>query len=183
MRSYLDRRRRFLVEVVRADLHDFDDEPGAAIRIPTDRQAITPEGPETRTTVAASDCGDPAGADLEAMLLDLAAERTGFPRESLTAHVRLLDDLNLDSIKAAELVAGAAKSARVAGRIDPAGLANASLAEIAATIRQALGDDPSPAERSAVRPSPSPAHPAEPASDSGPSWVRNFVIEYVPDAA
>src|SRR5262249_45873434 len=109
--------------------------------------------------------------------------RTGFPRDSLTPDVRLLDDLNLDSIKAAELVAGAAKAAGVAGRVDPGGLANASLAEVAAAIRQARGDGPSPAEPAEARPSTLPTRPFPPAPDAGPSWVRNFVIEYVAEAA
>jgi acyl carrier protein len=74
--------------------------------------------------------------DLVAMLVALAAERTGFPAESISGHDRLLDDLNLDSIKAAELVADAAKRLGLAAEIDPSLFANARLAEIALALAE-----------------------------------------------
>ncbi len=55
---------------------------------------------------------------------------TGFPKESLTTDMRLLDDLNLDSIKAGDLISQAAQEFGVTGQIDSLDLANATLAEI-----------------------------------------------------
>ena len=74
--------------------------------------------------------------ELGSLLIRLAAERTGFPVESLSGEDRLLDDLNLDSIKAAELVAEAAKMVGVAAKIDPSLFANAKLAEISAALAE-----------------------------------------------
>ncbi len=183
IRAYLDRRRKFLVEVVRADLNCLDDAAGSATLVPQAPTSRPPDLPAGRVAAPAADLGRLDGPDLEAVLLDLAAERTGFPRTSLTPDVRLLDDLNLDSIKAAELVAVAARSAEVAGRLDPAALANASLSEIATAIRRVLGDDLPPVMPAAVRSSPSSPEPVRHILDAGPSWVRHFVVEYVPEAA
>ncbi|MFY9580558.1 MAG: SDR family NAD(P)-dependent oxidoreductase, partial [Gaiellaceae bacterium] len=86
-----------------------------------------------------------AGAPIEARLVELAAELTGFPPESIPLDARLLDDLNLDSIKAGELVTRAADE-HGAGELELAPLANASLQEVANAIRTALpsqaGDAP-----------------------------------------
>jgi acyl carrier protein len=68
------------------------------------------------------------------LLLRLVEKHTGFPQDSLNMDMRLLDDLNLDSIKAAEFVAEAAKSIRVEGQLDLSTFANATLAEIAETF-------------------------------------------------
>ena len=109
------------------------------------------------------------------LLLELVAGKTGFPIDSLSLQSRLLDDLNLDSIKTAELVAEAAKQLGVAGQIDPAQFANATLGEIAEILAkhsQSLGTD---------NPSPVPTAPSL-ASSSSP-WVRNFVVEYSPEEA
>jgi enediyne polyketide synthase len=77
--------------------------------------------------------------DVGAELRRLAAQRTGFPEESIRAELRLLDDLNLDSIKAGELIASASATFGVAGVLDPVTLANASLAAIAEAIAHAAG--------------------------------------------
>ncbi len=37
-------------------------------------------------------------------VIETVSEITGFPRESLNSEQRLLDDLNMDSIKAGELI-------------------------------------------------------------------------------
>ena len=41
------------------------------------------------------------GDQVEEMIMEIISERTGFPRETLDRDLRLLDDLNMDSIKAA----------------------------------------------------------------------------------
>lgn len=91
----------------------------------------------------------PAGVDVAARLLDQVERRTGFPRSTLTLKLRLLDDLNLDSIKAAEVVAEVAKGLGVAGQIDPGPLANATLEDIAAELSAA--SHPAPAQGLAPR--------------------------------
>ncbi len=69
-------------------------------------------------------------------LYDLVAEITGFPKETLTPDSRLLDDLNLDSIKSGDLIARYAEHFGLAGELDPAEWTNASLAEIVDLIAQ-----------------------------------------------
>ena len=116
--EYLSRRGGFLGDVIRADLRASGEEP---------RPESTPKPAEPATAI-------------EARLVELAAELTGFPAETIPLEARLLDDLNLDSIKAAELVSRAADE-RHAGELDLAPLANATLQEVAAAIRAALPSD------------------------------------------
>ncbi len=103
------------------------------------------------------------------VIFALIAKRTGFPRESLSAGMRLLDDLNLDSIKAAELLAEAAKGFEVAGDIDVSQYANSTVAEIAAAFDgfvAAKGQPAAPEPKAADKP-------------AWPTWVRNFAVAYV----
>jgi len=121
--KYLKKRGPFLADVIKADLkHSFiEDELGER----TDRN-------ETVAGVEIS------RAEKNALANGLGAEQfytmivaaTGFPRETLTPDLRLLDDLNLDSIKSGDLVAGYAEKLGIAGQTDPASLANATISEI-----------------------------------------------------
>ena len=110
--------------------------------------------------------------DVAAILVDLVVEQTGYPKESIGLELKLLDDLNLDSIKAGEVVAAAAKKCGVAGQLDPSTLANASLQEVIAVINSAI-------------PAATPVQPAVSANTAAPQppenndWVRNFAVEYV----
>ena len=84
-------------------------------------------------------CGDgprtdgPSAVDrteLSGRLVDMVSEITGFPRSSLDLSMRLLDDLNLDSIKAGDLIARLSAEAGVSSRVDTSSLANASLEQV-----------------------------------------------------
>ncbi|HEY7315204.1 MAG TPA: type I polyketide synthase [Gemmataceae bacterium] len=194
LREYLARRQGFLANVVQADILSLN---GSMMKLPAEHSAqpFTPK-PRLRTVaalpvepepkpVAAPPADAPVPeaptAEVEDLLLDLAAKRTGFAKDTITMEARLLDDLNLDSIKAAELVAAAAKQVGAAGKVDPSKLANASLAEVAFAIREVADQGGSgPAK---IIPAPDePAHsPAGMPSfeDDSPSWVRNFTIEYI----
>ena len=66
--------------------------------------------------------------------------------------MRLLDDLNLDSIKAADLIAIAAKEAGVSGEIDPSTLANSTLGE----LLEALQQNQAVSQPSQITPAPQP---------------------------
>ena len=106
-------------------------------------------------------------------LLHFVEKLTGFNKESLHLNLRLLDDLNLDSIKAAELIAEAAKALGVPGEIEPAQYSNRTLDE----IRQKFEDLV--------------AHKLEGKSNAGSqvdvlkryrdkAWVRNFIERFEP---
>jgi enediyne polyketide synthase len=102
-------------------------------------------------------------AETPGALIALVSKITGFPVDSLSLDNRLLDDLNLDSIKAAELVAKAMKLYNAAGAVDPTVFANSSLKEIYDHLtmgRQKAGPVPETRSKDA--------------------WVRNFTVEYVP---
>ena len=104
------------------------------------------------------------------MLLKLVEERTGFPQATLSLDMRLLDDLNLDSIKAADLIATAAKQLGVGGELDPSVLANATLADVVTELEAAQ-----PIATTKTLTAPNPKIPAA-------SWVRNFAIDSVTEA-
>jgi acyl carrier protein len=65
-------------------------------------------------------------------------EQTKYPRESINSAARLLDDLNLDSIKSAELVAQTAKQLGIEGQIDPSNFANATIAEVVEALQELI---------------------------------------------
>ncbi len=177
IQAYLARRGSFLADVVKADMRSLN---GSLVTLPVKPVAKQETAPPLRKPEAeaqeahappapAASCTD----SLETLLVNLAAERTGFPRETITLQTKLLDDLNLDSIKAAELVASAARQKGVAGKIDPSRLANATLGEVVAAIQAVAGE-----ETVAVR-QPDVAVVAPAIVDDSPGWVRNFVIDFV----
>ena len=112
--------------------------------------------------------------NVEDILVDLVVQQTGYPKETIGLELKLLDDLNLDSIKAGEVVAAAAKDCGVAGQLDPSTLANASLQEAAQIIRGIMSAG-TPAQPSmSVEPA-----KVEPQTQENANWVRNFAVEYV----
>jgi enediyne polyketide synthase len=116
--AYLKRRGDFLAQVIRADL-----ESAGSVAAP-------PSAPPPATAVGI------VPADPLAVLVGVVARVTGFPAETIGSELRLLDDLNLDSIKAAEVVLEAAEALGVgeSAGLDPAEFANASLGEIAGVL-------------------------------------------------
>ncbi|GCL51473.1 beta ketoacyl-acyl carrier protein synthase [Microcystis aeruginosa NIES-3804] len=112
--------------------------------------------------------------DITQKLLELVEEKTGFPKDTLSLDLRLLDDLNLDSIKAAELVATAVKQVGATGKLDPSALANGTLADVIAALEK-VSNQPS------VKTAASEKTPVLQGSQTPESnWVRNYAIEYVP---
>lgn len=79
-------------------------------------EAGTPEGPSDPPVstaappgVASADNEPPTRARLEAQLLDLVSQRTGYPKEMLTPDLDLEADLGVDSIKRVEIMGGLAE--------------------------------------------------------------------------
>lgn len=91
---------------------------------------------------------------LLAQIMRDVADKTGFDVATLSGEQRLQDDLNLDSIKAGEIIAAAARRAKVVDRVDPSlflrepieAIARA-LAELAAEAGHASGETPTTAAR------------------------------------
>ncbi len=132
---YLESRGAFLNRVVQADLAYWD--PGARLV----------EAGAGGKGVPAS--GRPAPMPAQATLFQLIADVTGFSSETLSRESRLLDDLNLDSIKAGDLIARFAKTCGVTFP-DPALLANAALGELADAAQRLRGDGPGADDPAAV---------------------------------
>jgi acyl transferase domain-containing protein/acyl-CoA thioesterase FadM len=147
--------------------------------------APAPQAPaQSRNAVAAESMSLEAVIEL---LFELTSQRTGYPRSSIAADSRLLDDLNLDSIKAGELVAEASRRIGVAGAIDATRFANASLKDIAAALVALLPES----QPKAVVSTPSPSAGLSPQSASPignglsfvsryASWTRNYIVRALP---
>ncbi len=111
------------------------------------------------------------------ILLKLASEMTGFPVSSISLDHRLLDDLNLDSIKAGSFAARALKMYGVEGKLDPTTMSNRSLREIYDLITNQITSG-QPAQESLDKKEREEAfntlklHKAD-------NWVRNFKIAFV----
>ena len=121
-------------------------------------------------------------SDIEQFLLNSVVEKTGYPLESIDLNLKLLDDLNLDSIKAGELIAMAAKKFGVAGKLQPASLANVTLKQIAVEI-ETISEDLEVADDNSkgavLLDSDRPVIPELAAKSPTSTWVRNFAIKYV----
>ncbi|MGK7878136.1 MAG: SDR family NAD(P)-dependent oxidoreductase [Xenococcaceae cyanobacterium] len=129
--------------------------------------AVSPQAPEALKE----------SVNISELLLALIEERTGFPQKTLSLDLRLLDDLNLDSIKAADLVATAAKQVGVGGQLDPSTLANATLADVVAALQEVQPEVKKPSDPISTSKKSLKASSAKPKETS--KWVRNFAIEYV----
>ncbi len=110
------------------------------------------------------------------MILQLASKTTGFPIDSISLDHRLLDNLNLDSIKAGIFVAKATKLYGAEGILDPTAMANSSLREIHARIESHLlptqqAGESSDGPQNGLFPESVSLHAED-------SWVRNFKVVY-----
>jgi enediyne polyketide synthase len=74
-----------------------------------------------------------SGSPLE-VIYKVLADATGFEKSIFSPQMRLLDDLNLDSIKAGEIISVLKTKFEAAGEIDPIKFANATLEEIASLL-------------------------------------------------
>lgn len=161
LRSYLEARGGFLAEVIRADMtYGFpgsDEETFA--KSPVEEPAISE--PEENIQTATGD-----SFDITDLLTREIAEMTGYAPESLKGEMRLLDDLNLDSIKAGDLMVRLTKKTGIRdGILEAAKYANASLEEIAKAVEAVINSqDQVPGEPSDV------FNPV----NLGQTWVRDF---------
>ncbi len=107
--------------------------------------------------------------DVQSLLVNLIVQQTGYPLNSIELNSRMLDDLNLDSIKAGELVAAAASKCGVAGKIDPSTFANATIADVVVALEQVKTMNQVQVNQAAQNRQ----------VEAPNSWVRNFTVEYI----
>ncbi|HET6345663.1 MAG TPA: SDR family NAD(P)-dependent oxidoreductase, partial [Myxococcota bacterium] len=126
--------------------------------------------------------------DIMAILVEVVAAKTGFASSKLPPEARLLDDLNLDSIKAGELIGEVAGRCGAVGALDASRLANASLREVTDAIAQVAQARAVPGEATPRASAPGAASAPVAGPQAGPSrlldgWVRDFAVDYVPEPA
>ena len=95
----------------------------------------TNDGIQAQTLVS-----DGSVAALIDLLTTSIVERTGFPRESVRPDMTFLNDLNLESIAAGEIVARAAQMVGATGRVDPGQLLQASIQQVAEALHASMSD-------------------------------------------
>jgi enediyne polyketide synthase len=110
------------------------------------------------------------------LLQQLASEMTGFPVNAISPDHRLLDNLNLDSIKAGQFVAKAARLYGVEGKLDPTTMANNSLREIFDSIAPLMSSSQAASDTSA--PVADVYQQESAASQAKDNWVRSFKLVY-----
>ena len=115
--SYMRSRGPFLAQVIRADMK---------YTVPSEVFKKIPAVPMPEIKAGDSKCE----ISVKSILYQIIQDATGFPVSTLSPDSRLLDDLNLDSIKAGDVISKCAEQCGIAGQIDPAESANATLQEI-----------------------------------------------------
>ena len=98
-------------------------------------------------------------------VVEIVSEKTGLAKEVIKLEYRLLDDLNLDSIKAGSLMAQIAKIYHLEGKFEPSEFANSTLGEISEAIISYL-------QKLSIQ---KPKVPSEPTISQ--SYVRSFTVE------
>jgi len=156
--NYITQRGKFLTDLIRVDLQSLSHLPGFTDTFnsnkgsskngfstngstPNHKLAVEPTVNFSESENTGTDTVPVNGnqtANVESFLVDFIVKQTGFPQESVKSNIRLLDDLNLDSIKAGELIAAATQQFDVAGKVDPASMANATIKEIASAIEMVM---------------------------------------------
>jgi enediyne polyketide synthase len=175
VRAYLEERGGFLSEVVRADIAAREVASGLPASHALAPEKVRSQHAAPSPAPAPAAVGDqPPSVNVIDILVGLVADRTGFPLETIRPHMTFLNDLNIESIAAGEIIARAAVAAGVT-RLDPSALLQASIQEVAEAIAAASGETRA---RSAARST----HDASDLLDTlgrltgRPSWVRAFEL-------
>ncbi|MBC2743873.1 MAG: SDR family NAD(P)-dependent oxidoreductase [Desulfosarcina sp.] len=135
LQAYLKRRGAFLSEFIKVDLKF-----SSSDKEPENIEPLQPSVADQTLSDPNSEPGKRVNRSGAENLYDLVEEITGFPKETLTLDSRLLDDLNLDSIKSGDIIARYAEQFGLSGELDPAEWTNASLGEIVDLITHRLSD-------------------------------------------
>ena len=135
--EYLKIRGEFIAQVITADmkyLPQIKELKDGELKPATVSMESIQTKPETETAL------DFDKDSMKTILFQIIHKTTGFPTESLSLDFRLLDDLNLDSIKAGDLIAQLAGRAELEeGRLNVQQIANATLGEIISNLEKAVG--------------------------------------------
>ena len=123
--------------------------------------------PEPEPARAAEPVAANADQDPLELMRRLVAERAELPLTAVTGDSRLLDDLHLNSISVAQLVATASKRLGLPASIAPQEFADATVAEVARALAERL------------RTGAAGVAPRETSPAGVDSWIRTFTVELV----
>lgn len=116
--------------------------------------------------VSGAEAVQPVAASIESGLLQLLAQVTGYDVETLSLDMKLLDDLNMDSIKSGEYCAAIAKRFGITADVEWSQYLNASLGELAALVKQLAPEQVAPAAAALFSQS---QQPGQTAAESAPA--------------
>ncbi len=136
-KTYLAARGPFIAQIIQTDINfNWPAEPNGPSPAPPAR----PSMPDVILKPAIK-WEKPADGIRQAtdVIYELINESTGFPKESIPASARLLDDLNLDSIKAEDLLVKFSRKLGFSWPEAPNILANASIEEIVSAAKRICG--------------------------------------------
>ncbi len=145
LEAYLDARGPFIADVIRADIKNLSGSAGLsigavsaeapAVQLPAEGAGVpkpaVPAPPETPETLTRE--------DIEALVVREVEALTGFAKDSFDMEARLLDGLNMDSLRTGEFVSNVARSLGIEG-VDSFAFINNTLAEAAARFEQILAE-------------------------------------------
>ncbi len=100
------------------------------------------------TAVPAAAVPDKPQKNISDIINSILAERTGFPKDSIQPDFKLLDDLNLDSIKAGSFVAEISKQFGIQGKIGASKVANAKVEDLVRMVSELVSENPVPNSKS-----------------------------------
>lgn len=173
------------IESLKQVVSEAPSRPARPARTPEPVTGIRPIGwkavqDEHETVRPSSPASASPYVDTRAVLLDAIEKQTGFPADTLSDDLRMIDDLHMDSIKTVQVVVDVAVAIGYAGDFDPADIANSTLGEIVQELEKRIATANEGRSGSL-----SPTRAAEIAKNY-PRWTRNFVMRWedavLPDA-
>lgn len=170
--QYWTLREQFIKDIIRSDLKYLNTIPMVNAAAEQQKEDIKVDEQSTLNAVESLDLEH----DVEHRIIELISEKTGFPSDSLSPNMLLLNDLNMESIKAGELIVNVAREYEVQGLLDPAKLAQSTIHEVASAITEAKKG--SAGALSSLSNIQQLIANIEKSSGSK-TWVRNFIIEPV----
>ncbi|MCD4719168.1 MAG: SDR family NAD(P)-dependent oxidoreductase [Desulfobacula sp.] len=134
IKDYLMARGGFLADVIRADV----DNQGKDVEWGRPEKGILSK---MLASEEAKSEAEPSDTSIEEILYSIVHEITGFALETLSPGLRLLDDLNMDSIKAGDMIVRFAGRAGAKGNIDAGQMSNVTLGEVLNTVSALIPDN------------------------------------------
>ncbi|MEM7587187.1 MAG: SDR family NAD(P)-dependent oxidoreductase [Acidobacteriota bacterium] len=151
--------------------------------------ASTPPAPTASPAVAAT---GPKAEELQSLMLEVVADKTGYPAEMLQLDMDMEADLGIDSIKRVEILSAMREAEPALPEVDTAKMAQLrTLQEIVDFMRtddgmaaEAMASDPLPAEAAVVPDEAQAAVAAAvaaPTGDPSPAKLQGLMLEVVAD--